>query len=117
MATVTSDEEVSENKSDRLENRQNVRKRVEKVMSRSSSVTKSEQRTGNKKANEQSEGDNGIIPNVADAATDIYHKDSGTILLRMRASKDKKFYIVSGIIWVLSLFTRLYDISQPAKIW
>ena len=31
--------------------------------------------------------------------------------------KDKFYYAVVTIFWVLSLGTRLYDIAQPPKIW
>ena len=68
------------------------------------------------KANEQDEGDP-IVESENDTAKRNPHSSKEFVILGKGTENRMIVYLVLGMIWILSLFTRLYDISQPAKIW
>lgn len=71
------------------------------------------------KVNEQSETGNGIFTNEMedDWKMGNVFAESDSNLFNRIYDKDRKYYFLLAMIWVLSLFTRLYDIAQPPKIW
>jgi len=73
---------------------------------------------GEEKANEQSEGDpvEGSNSSEYDTAKRNSQSSRELFILGKGTENGLMVFIVLGIIWILSLFTRLYDISQPAKI-
>ena len=101
------------------EDTEDKRKGTENLCSRQPEKTKNEQETVEEKVYEQNEGDNGMKTDEVNEniGIDSSRKESDVILLGMHNEKDKRFYLVLGTIWIFSMFTRLYDISQPAKIW
>ena len=119
MEAPTNNEVEDEEIGNHHEDTEDTRKSAKNGNSGQPEKTKNEQETVEEKAYEQSELDSGTKTNEVneDIGIESSLKESDVDLLGMHNEKDKRFYIVLGTIWIFSLFTRLYDISQPPKIW